>query len=621
MQILIPLLVLAAGLVWRMLANQRRAAAGTVSVDAQLDAAERFALEGEWAKCLARLSDAEPLAAASKDGAGALRRAKCHLLRGEFFMAQNDPAAAHPRFQAASEECGRGLPPDASRDLAIAIQAGEVVIAARFLMSSDWAESTARLLAREPETTNPRVWLRLARAALVVAQVHHERGNWSMALRLFETAVRIGERIPPGIIGGAVAADDNAALCHRLARATASNAARILGSTLCTSGELEIGLAWLDRATGTLEALEDPLARSLRSSALLQRASDEPDDPIAGSPQRRRALERAIEEGRASGWSSGLGTASRAAMLLARHHADRGEFDAALARYAQALGVLDDATGPGACELATSAQFHHGLLLRDLGRIEEAIEQLRSANVRGRFDPDPDARSLATVSACHAHHLLLAEGQQAEARALLEGLEGRIPALRPDARIHAAVMVGRERAAQQFSEGRPDDAMETLASVEARAAGIPHPELREVARNVAADRGRIALSQSAPDQAIDHFARALDMSGGGSSLAADDLFRSDVTLEMARSMAQVGRIDEARVALQRAFELGRDSGRGSGRAGAAVAALNLGLSEEESWERRREWLEAAVRFGQLSGVPRGLEVAKTANQHLRELDA
>lgn len=586
----------------------------------ELDEAELSALQGEWDTCRAKLSGTAKYLEVEDSTISPLLRARHWILGGDLLAEAGQLNGAAERFTRALA-IADSLPGQQNTvDLRLRARIGQAALELRHAVQPDAFAGATELIARHGETRNGAIWVRLARLAKLLAEIRHERGDWPGARSDFESAVRIGEQVPePGTLQPGVFYEplDRARVLYRSGRATASRAASSIGFTLCTSGDRDAGLVWLDRAVALLGNLDDPESRTLRAWTLSARAAEDIEDPVLGAPVRRRALEHALEEGVAAGIPAGLGVACRAALALAKEHIERGDMQAAELQLSRADELLQGTTANGATELRAKVLLEQGLLLRGADRFDRALERFCLADTLGRADTDAAARSLAFQGACHAHALLIAAGRLDDARDLLAGLDARVPALPPPDRERALIMIGQARAAQYFQDGKPQDAATALAAVEARVARAKGDTLASVMRNVIADQGRVALVEDRGQDAMVFFLRALEIGTIGEPPASNDLFRAEVTLDLARAYLVLDREADAREALERVFDLGRRSGGSSGRACAAVAALNLALANEDSPDQRRDWLQAAVRFGQLSGLARGLDAARQAEELLR----
>jgi len=623
-----------------------------------------------WVGALARL--AAPIARAflwvrdlgRNDRANALSGAELLLERAEIMALQGgweeggemaraaarsverrrDPAALRVATRALQlvAECeaglGRGEPGRAALQLARALRAslagaeagGDLLARERLLAASPalaepgsaaGAAADALLESAEagPVAPSPAHLVRLARLAIERAGIQQQEGSWPGARRRLELAVRLGERVPaqapPALLGEA---RDRALLVGALARSRASWAASEIGQVLVSMGRHAEAAEWLDRAVATLEGAQLPPADHARARALIVRAMGEPPDADPGAEARVRWLRRALDCVAGGDWPAARALAARAEIQLGVLLASQNG-EAASERFRAAVGRLDGLAIPGVAELAAEARLLLGHVLEDQGRLDDARAEYRGALDAGREDADPDARRLAAVAGCHLHRLLHHADRADEGAVLLETLEALTPTLAPEARPLLAAMVARCRGQQQFRAGDRAAADGTLQQAWKLVEPVDGPEARDLMRQIAAERGHLALAGDDALAAEGHFRRGLAVGPGSRPPAVDQAERAELHLRVAQCLLRLERFPEARAELERAFSGGRDSGRSSGRAVAGAAALLLGDDEDAPLGERRRWYETAARFGRLSGTPRGRQVEEAVAERLREL--
>jgi tetratricopeptide (TPR) repeat protein len=310
--------------------------------------------------------------------------------------------------------------------------------------------------------------------------------------------------------------------------------------------------------------------------------------------------------------------AARAETQLAAMRAAQGGGDEAMELLRSAFERTRGLEGEGAADLIAETLTSLGHLLEERGDFEAARAEYRRAFDAGRSDADPDARRLAVVSGCHLHRLLHHADRPDEARSLLAPLEAVVPTLVPPARTLLAALVARSRGHQQFRDGDRDAADATLRRGESLARQVGGPESADLVRQLATERGNLALAADRAADAEEHFTRALEAPRGARPEPVEMAERAEIVLRLGQTRLHLGR-SQGRADLREAFERGRDSGRAQGRSVAAVAALQLADTLDGPIEERRRLYEAAARLGQLSGTERGREVAAAVVERLREL--
>jgi tetratricopeptide (TPR) repeat protein len=179
-------------------------------------------------------------------------------------------------------------------------------------------------------------------------------------------------------------------------------------------------------------------------------------------------------------------------------------------------------------------------------------------------------------------------------------------------------LAARSRGHQCLREERPEEAQAHFERAEALGRAANSAWGCDLARDAAADLGRMALLAARPADAEPCFRRALDTPRGAKSEAEEQSVRAGITLELVQALLALERPEEAGAELLRAFEDGRASGQGRGREVAAIAALLLGDLAAESREARRRWYAAAAQLGRLSGRERGREVMVAVEARRRE---
>lgn len=586
-----------------------------------LHEADLLNLQGASDDARAILDRVNPVLDRSKEELAPALRARAALLTGECHLDANRRAAGEERLRAALNGLA-GLPAtDVTRDLeawaklAIArLEPDEKILAAGSALES--------ALEAEPRVHSPTLRCRMARSALALGRAYQSCGDWERSRRWYESAVQIAERV-------VLARTDNDSwprppqfrqLAWGLARRAGSESALELGWIHLSLGETETGLAWLDRAAAVLEGAEDPQGRIALARALLERARHQPSDSLEGPARRAAWLKRAVEVALTTNWPIGRAIASQAECELGLVRSSQGAIPEAAAHFRRAH-ELASGPDPGLVEFATLALLHLGILLQERNETEEAITELRRAYQLGRADRDLDARHSAALAGCHLHGLLVAKGDLDAARPLLEVLDRLPPTLHLQQRALIAGMVARSRAYQLYAEQHPDDAMAELERSERLARLGAGPQAARLLRLSAAKRGELALASERAADAEGHLRRALATPQGDGTPAQEQAERADIQLNLGRALLHLDRRSEAHEQLQGAFDAGRASGTPLGRATAAGAALDLADAFDASTEERRRLYESAATLGQLSGTPRGLDVAKHVPERLRDLSS
>ncbi len=606
-------------LIWTLEGRRRaREEARGRGANEALDRAELMVLQGAW-------DDAGAIAGAvladldrKRDEATSEARTRAALLLAECEVGLDRPGPALERLDRAAPGVSAENEPLAR--LERLVRAG--------ISDADGPRDARRraealTLIREADASGeawePESWIRLSRLALALAEEEYRGGDWPASRALLESAVRLGERVspepPPDPRG---VAPERARFLAAMARARASHAAGELGQRLLSLGAREEALAWLDRAVAAVEAPRPPLARLALARALIVRAMSEPPEGDPGSEARLRRLARARDVASEVDWPAARALAARAEIQAGVLRAGRGD-PAAADSFRSAAGRLEGLAVRGVAELESEARLLLGHVLEDQGDPDGARAEYRRALEAGQRDEDADARRLAAVAGCHLHRLLHLAERTDEARALLGPLEALAPTLALPARPLVAAMVARCRGQQEFREGNREAADRTLRAALALVEEVEAPEASDLARQLEADRGNLALSGDAALAAESHFRAALARPAGSRPAPVERAERAELHLRLAQSLLHLEREGEARAELRRAFDHGRDSGRASGRTAAAIAALALGDRPEDSLADRRNWYESAARFGRLSGTPRGREVAEAVAERLREL--
>ena len=587
-----------------------------------LDRAELCTLQGAW-------QAAVDLAAPLLSGSAVARLdpeaiARAHLVLAECLAAgdRRDEAAEHVHRAGTARS---RMPAGEAR--------ARLVVRERFVQAGlgrsdapgerEWPSADAVLAEAESDRgLEPAQAIRLARLALWRAEAEIREGSWPRARAHLEQAVRLGEQVPvaapPGRFGPAGERDE---LLGALARSRASAAAGEIAAVLASLGRHEEAIAWLDRAVAVCEGARLAPGRIALARARIVRAMNEPADAVLGSEPRRRRLVAAREGVAGNDWPAARALVARADIQLGVLAAQEGDVEGAKRHLLAASRGLRGLELPGVAELVTEAHLLLGHVLEDHGGLDEARIEYRRALDTGREDADPDARRLAAVAGCHLHRLLHHADRADEARALLEPLESLAPTLAPAARPLVAAMVARCRGQQQFRDGERDAADRSLAGAMALVDAASGPEAIDLARQIASERGNLALAADRPREAEGHFRRALAAVGGTRPAAIEQAEHAETHLRLAQSLLQQDRPGDARPELSAAFEGGRDSGRANGRSVAAAAALLRGDDPESPLAERRRWYESAARFGRLSGTERGRQVEAAVAERLRELQS
>jgi len=612
-----------AGLVWllRFALTRRRSerAAPVESTASLLDRAEMFALQGAFAHCAELVL---PLVEGTRAGrdfrpADAVR---AHLLLAECEMGSERPDDARQRLGRAAELAAK-LPKGPE-----AVRLGRLDRFLRTMITprgtrDDRSGGDALIDELAPAAElDPTLAIRLARLAIASAEGEIAEGAWPRARLRFEQAYRCGERVPvEGDPGATTPQRERAEMLGALARSRASYAAGEIGAVLVSLGRHDEATEWLDRAIATCEGARLEPGRIALARARIVRAMHEAVDPVLGSEPRRRLLLAAHAGVADSTWPAARALTARAEIQLGVLAAQDGDVAGARERLDAAARGLSGLRLPGVAELVAESHLLLGHVLEDHGDLDDARLAYRRALDAGREDADPDARRLAAVAGCHLHRLLHHADRADEALELLDPLEALAPTLAPGARSLVAAMVARCRGQQQFRDGDHAAADRSLARAMALVDSASGPEAIDLARQIAAERGNLALAEENATVAEEHFRRAIDAVGGTRPPAIEQAERAEIRLRLAQALFRQDRPLEARPELERAFEAGRDSGRSTGRAVAAAAALLLGDDPESTLADRRGWYESAARFGKLSGTERGRQVEAVVADRLREL--
>lgn len=604
--------------------SRRRAEDRSAAFEARdlLARAEIFALQSAWQAAADLVTPLLTGSGASKLTPEDVARAHLVLAECEAGSDRRAPAIEHVRLAAAAREKVRD---DGAR---ATLATWERFVQAGLGRSDaegerDWPTADDVLAeAERVDTMEPAFAVRLARLAFWRAEAEIREGSWPRARLHLEQAVRLGERVPLELAPGRPAHRwEEEELLGALARTRASSAANEIAAVLASLGRHEEAIAWLDRAVATCEGVKLAPGRIALARARIVRAMNEPADEVLGFEPRRRMLEAAHDAVAGVDWPAAKALVARADIQLGVLAAQVGDVDGAKRRLLAAHRSLHGLELPGVAELVAEAHLLLGHVLEDHGELDEARVEYRRALDTGREDADPDARRLAAVAGCHLHRLLHHADRADEARALLEPLESLAPTLAPVARPLVAAMVARCRGQQQFRDGDRDAADRSLAGAMALVDSAGGPEAIDLARQIAAERGNLALSAERGGEAEGHFRRALAAVGGTRPGPIEQAERAEIRLRLAQSLLQQERTDEARPELTGAFEGGRDSGRANGRSVAATAALLLGDDPESPLADRRGWYESAARFGRLSGTERGRQVEAAVAERLRELSS
>lgn len=306
-------------------------------------------------------------------------------------------------------------------------------------------------------------------------------------------------------------------------------------------------------------------------------------------------------------------------MGLAMTHLALGAEEEAARHLRRAHDHVKDLDDPGATPFVQHPMLILARILEERGDAAGARENYRLVLDRGRGDIQPESRRFAAVAAYHLHRLLVEQKQTRESGELLAVLEALVPTCAPEARTLLSGLAARARALQQVHDKQPDEARASLVRAEDLGCQADIPEARDFVREVAADLGRLALSRQQPEEAAEHFRRALDAPAGMQTPAQDQSDRAALWLQYAQAMMAMDREAEAARSLARAYDEGRASGQPLGREMAAMAAMLRAHHFVEPIEERRRLLEAARSLGRLSGRPRGREIAAAVEARLKEL--
>ena len=614
-------LAVAFGLALRRRANDR--ALAFARAETEVDRAELFSLQSGWNEAVELARGAQRVLGARRDRAAAVLRARACLVLAECEAGLDRHDRAHEYLKHAAD----------ARVMAGEDPAVPALLAAERLMLAGVGSPAGAPTETHPgfeevlgeaesdsapAANAPRL-IRLARLAIGQAEIRMREGSWPGARSALEQAVRFGERVPapppPALAGAAL---ERAQLLAGLARGRASFAAGEIGQVLATLGQAVEARAWLDRSVATLEGTALPPAQMAMARALVVRAMSESPDEDPGGEARARLLRRARDVVADCDWPAARAIGARAEIQMGVLRAQQGG-EGAAGHFRAASARLDDLEMPGAAELVAEARLLLGHLVEEHGQLDEARTEYRRALDAGREDADPDARRLAAVAGCHLHRLLHHADRADEARALLDVLEPLAPTVATPARALLSAMVARCRGQQQFRDGDAKAADRTLEGAMTLIEGVEGPEALDLARQISAERGALALAGDEALEAETQFRRALGIPPGSRPPAIEQAERAELHLRLAQSLLHLERVREALPELRRAFEDGRDSGRANGRAVAAAAALTLGDHPESPVAERRGWYESAARFGKLSGTARGSQVAEAVEERLREL--
>ncbi len=601
---------------WRVARNGKmRALAESAAKDAEL-----IFLQGAWKEARDLVEKAAKFVARDRDPSSWALWARVQLVIGECESALGHEPQAREAFAGAARAIDH-VPADAARLLSrwhmlatAGLRAGAEAPPAELASPG---ESARAWEAKEiPHTLR----IRLSRYAAWRAQEDARRGRWDLARGWLEWSVTVAEAVPtPSESGpnfGITLGLEK--LVWALARAQGSASADELGQVLWSLGQHEEATRWLDRGVAALEAADAPPGSIALARALIIRAAYEPPDPLTGASRREKFLSRALDVVADCDWATARVTAARAELHLAALRTERGADGEAVALLHSAHHRVEDLK-VGGTEVAVEALLTLAHLLEERGELDEARSEYRRAYEAGRSDDDQDARRGAVVAGCHLHRLLHQADRPDEARALLAPLDAVVPTLAPRGRPLFAALVARSRGHQQFRDGDRDAADGTLRGGEALAGQVGGPEAADLVRQLAAERGNLAMAEDRPGDAEAHFLRALAAPRGARPERLETGERAEIELRLAQTRLRLGRESEALAGLRSAFEHGRGTGRAQGRSVAAVAALQLADSLDSPIEERRRLYEAASRLGLLSGTERGGQVAAAVVERLREL--
>ncbi|HEY2954865.1 MAG TPA: tetratricopeptide repeat protein [Candidatus Eisenbacteria bacterium] len=594
----------------RWIARPKRESATTSEeggLEETLDRADLLLVLGRDVEAQAALEPALRLARGARGPLGLRLRARTRILGAECLAKTGARDAARQSLFAALEELADlGVEARAQR-LRERAQADLGLLARADDPNDELVRHGERALAREFASHDRDALLRLAFAARSLGRVLHAQGRWPDAKRLLEQAVRLGRRLdPPASPATTDPASEMQNLFWSRGRAVSSDAALDLGSVAWTLGDRDSAVRWFDQAITALEGADSPLARLVRAKALLMRATYEPD-AMTGEGRRTSLLERAVENGLGCGSVQGRVLASQAETALGTLHASRGATSEAASHLRRAHEHLRGIAEPGVGIYATQPLVLLGLVIEDADP-DAACDAFRAALGRGREEGDLDSRRLAALAAYHLHRLLIEQGCVEQARGVVDTLEVLLPTLAPDARSMLSGLAARSRGHQCLRDERPDEARTHFERAETVGRASDTPWGCDLARDAAADLGRMALLAGRPEEAEPCFRRALETPRGGRSQAEEKSVRAGITLELVQALLALDRHEEAAAGLQRAFDDGCASGHGRGREVAAIAALLLGDLASESPETRRRWYESAAQLGRLCGRERGREV-------------
>jgi tetratricopeptide (TPR) repeat protein len=462
-----------------------------VELDAQLDRVDLLGFLGRHDEMSASIEMLWRDAEAVRGADGALPRAHGRVLRADLAASQERPSIARAHLESALADLDEVEDASLALELRARVEASLALLATAEDSDETLLEYGDSAMEHADAVSHRDTIVRLAEASHWLGVVHHRRGRWNRSRPFLESSVGIAERLkrPRSLPEDAPSSIEW--VYWSRARAAGASAAVELGQILCSLGEHEDGLAWLDRAIALLEGGQTSLARFALAKALLARAGRDTGEPLLRMERRRVLLQRAIEAGLASGWPGGRCAASEAELNLAFQHLSLGAQEEAVRHLRRAHDHVRDLDDPDATPFVQHPMLALGFVLEERGDHAGACEHYRLVVDRGRDDVQPETRRFAALAAYRLHRLLIERDHTREAAEALETLEGLVPACAPEARTLLSGLACRARAVQLVHEKKRDEARGWFERAEELGRQADTAESRDFVREVAADLGRL----------------------------------------------------------------------------------------------------------------------------------
>ena len=606
------LLVSAPWIIRALHARSRRL--GNRSAEGELDKllmiAEKQILVGEIDAAVPVLQQAAPLLERCGDAVSSGRAARLHLCEGLIALAQAPPEKAAESFLAAkklAESVADKRLRDTLRTRAMAELALMTVPIETFRQSAEV------ILTLEPDVADPSTCAQIAWVALRLGSIEQEEGRWKKARHAWEESIRIAQRVPAPDGPGRLPAPPEQVAPWADSRSAAARSALEVGKVLFSANRRDEARDWFERAMGVLEGPDHAMALENRALVCLV-WSNHMEDSLTEAIDRRSLLERSVAAGLQAQSEGGTWYATEAEFLLGQISLEAGDFERALRLFESTLSrIPDTATGPPR-RLGVRARIMIAETHAARESWEPAVAALRRALESSRDDPDPECRDLA-LEVLHKLHTCVSNlGRKDEGRDLVDQLEAQILGFSPGARRCAAVIHVHLLGLQSMADERWSAADEHLRRVESSARSEEGAWARYWERQATLHRGLIALRDTRPKDALDHFERALAIHVGRRSAGEEREQRAAIRMHLAECQVALDQLDRVEATLRRCAEDGVASGRSQGRYLAALASFRMAESPLCTSDDRRRFLEAAVRLGKLSGSEVGRALAQKAER-------